>query len=448
MVQILPKEHDWSDAFQSIGQGLSQGYQNRADEMALQKAVMDLGDNPPADKLMRAILSTKTYGNEAKQNLFKNELGIAQFQEMQKKNAEATNIANEKNRIAALKKDTKISEAEEYESLIADGMPDYEADLYVKSPPGVKGRIIASHNEAKARGLREPLSKKAQKPLEGELKKPVEGNLPQEEVIAPEDQETQIDPLVKKEPVAIEKKPEWPVIPPPPETTASEREKFRSKNQTENNKILKETKGKLKTHENALIRYNTIDQLNNTHKLPDGVARLLVNPQTGEVHPEAQLFGLVNKETQQFAKTIRDFLVDAKNYFGARVTNFDVGAFNARLPGLLNTEDGRRLIVQQMKLMEELEIVREKELDQALKHYGRNATYSDIQKVVDEKIIDKEAKLIEKVNNVNKASDYLDLMVKNPKYKDSILMQSPEGKFKAVPKDKLIDANARGYTKW
>ena len=112
MVTILPKENDWSGAFESIGRGVSQGIeqtsqrsQQRADEMALQKAVMDLGDNPPADKILKAILGTKTHNNKAKQDFFGNALQVENFKEMQrhaketeegiKKKSEATTeIAN------------------------------------------------------------------------------------------------------------------------------------------------------------------------------------------------------------------------------------------------------------------------------------------------------------------------------------------------------------------
>lgn len=84
MVTILPKENDWSDAFQAIGSGVSQGYQNRADDMALQKAIGDLGENPTPRQILDAVTGTKTYNPQAKQNLFKNYLGTAQFEELQK----------------------------------------------------------------------------------------------------------------------------------------------------------------------------------------------------------------------------------------------------------------------------------------------------------------------------------------------------------------------------
>lgn len=85
MVTILPKEHDWSEAGQLFGQGATQGYQNRADEMALQKAIVGLGNNPTPRQILDAVTGTKTYNPQSKQNLFKNYLGASEFEELQKK---------------------------------------------------------------------------------------------------------------------------------------------------------------------------------------------------------------------------------------------------------------------------------------------------------------------------------------------------------------------------
>ena len=93
MVTILPKENDWSEAGQLFGSGLTQGYQNRADEMALQKAISGLGDNPTPRQILDAVTNTKTSNPAAKQNLFKNYLGAAEFEEV-KRHAKASEEVN------------------------------------------------------------------------------------------------------------------------------------------------------------------------------------------------------------------------------------------------------------------------------------------------------------------------------------------------------------------
>ncbi len=42
MVQVVPADKGWSEAFEQIGKGVSEGYQGRADELAIQKAVEGL----------------------------------------------------------------------------------------------------------------------------------------------------------------------------------------------------------------------------------------------------------------------------------------------------------------------------------------------------------------------------------------------------------------------
>jgi hypothetical protein len=139
-------------------------------------------------------------------------------------------------------------------------------------------------------------------------------------------------------------------------------------------------------------------------------------------------------------------LIDAKAYFGNRVTNFDVQAFKSRLPTLLNTGDGRRLIIKQMQLMNDLESLHGTTLEDGLKAYGRDASYSDILSVADQKVAGREKVIIKKINNLDTASNYMDQMAKNPaKFKDTVLMQDPKENFKAMPKDKVNTAISRGW---
>jgi hypothetical protein len=75
--------------------------------MALQKAIMDLGENPPADKLLNAILSTKTHNNKAKQDFFGNALQVENFKEMQRHAKKTEEISGLKNTQAKAKEDAK-----------------------------------------------------------------------------------------------------------------------------------------------------------------------------------------------------------------------------------------------------------------------------------------------------------------------------------------------------
>ena len=82
MVTILPKdENSWSDIGERFAGGLTSGYMNRSDEMALQKAVQDLGPNASARDILNAVTGAKTYGNESKQQFIKNLVGAQELDE-------------------------------------------------------------------------------------------------------------------------------------------------------------------------------------------------------------------------------------------------------------------------------------------------------------------------------------------------------------------------------
>lgn len=84
MVTILPKEEGYSEIGERFGTGFVKGYQDRSDEMALQKAVQDLGPNASARDIINAVTGAKTYGNESKQKFFKNIMGAEKIDSARK----------------------------------------------------------------------------------------------------------------------------------------------------------------------------------------------------------------------------------------------------------------------------------------------------------------------------------------------------------------------------
>lgn len=90
MVTILPKdENSWSDIGERFAGGLTSGYMNRSDEMALQKAVQDLGPNASARDILNAVTGAKTYGKEAKREMLMNYMNLAEQESKQSQNQAA-----------------------------------------------------------------------------------------------------------------------------------------------------------------------------------------------------------------------------------------------------------------------------------------------------------------------------------------------------------------------
>ena len=452
MVTIAPKDtrgEAWGEALGTALGGVATNYMQHADEMALQNAIHGLAPNASPREIIDALTNVKTHSNKPKQTAIKNLIGAEEFEETRRSHKANEDIDVEKNRIAGLKVRGQGDQEALKQSYLAAGHPEYEADLLVNPDvtPATKQEISRSHGELVKRGIRQPLVPQSEAQQVTPEDQNNEAGVIEEVAAAPiANQEEQA--IVESEPAEIPVKEEWPDLPPPPRTTPGEQEKWRASNQRENNKLLKTMTDKAHGRRDAVARLNHAQNLNDSKKLPSGLGRLVINPATGDPYDIAVLGGLVNKETQNFVKTINDFLVNAKDYFGSRVTNFDIVAFKERLPRLLNTDDGRRLIIEQMKLMEELQNINDEEVRNGLKHYGRNASYSDIQNIADEHTTEKEALVLDKINNLVEASDYLDMMNENPKYKNTKLMRDPEGKFKAVKQNQVGTALQKGYEAW
>jgi hypothetical protein len=72
----------------------------------------------------------------------------------------------------------------------------------------------------------------------------------------------------------------------------------------------------------------------------------------GELKPTAA--SLLSPEAQESVKLISDELSGAKDTFGARVTNFDLQSYMKRLPTLLNSAEGRRRVLRDLRLMNQI----------------------------------------------------------------------------------------------
>ena len=333
----------------------------------------------------------------------------------------------------------------EYEKLLNDGYPPEEAEIYVDSPPGVKQSLERNHRMEKARGIRKTPSQKESPATQDQELSPTETGVAQEEEFVAGQENAPVVPGTKK---SQEEADAWPMIPAPERMIPAEKIKWENNNEKANIKELKEVEKKKKAYRDNGILISSMTKGNESKKLPKGLGKLVtIDPDTGDIRPTAQLAGVINPETELYVKNLKQFLKGAKDFFGARVTNFDVSSFMQQLPGLLNSEQGRRVILKQMELVNELESIHANELDQGIKHYGRNANYIDISRTVDERVATKEAKLLNKIDNVVEASKELEKMSKNPeKFRGAILMQTDNGEWKAVKEDLVPKYEAKGWS--
>lgn len=130
----------------------------------------------------------------------------------------------------------------------------------------------------------------------------------------------------------------------------------------------KDRKDLLKYKRNAdedIARLNKLEILSKNNKLPnDMVYKFLDSVGMSDVG------SLIGKDAQEFNKIVTDFTSKAKDRYGTRISNFELGTFLRGLPSLLQTPDGRLQVIKDLKLMAELPRKRFELMQQVIKENG------------------------------------------------------------------------------
>jgi len=184
-----------------------------------------------------------------------------------------------------------------------------------------------------------------------------------------------------------------------------------------------------------------LEDINESGELPEGLGRLIINPSTKEPFGLSELTGRVNSATQRWMKTINDFTLKAKDYFPGRVTNFDIQQFKARLPGLLNTADGRRVILKQMKISNKINTLYDKALQEIYQKYGADkVTPEQANEIAERKVAKEKAGLEKELLSLGQQSDKLydqELGSDGSKSGKMVTMYAPDGEQLDVPENEV-----------
>ena len=160
--------------------------------------------------------------------------------------------------------------------------------------------------------------------------------------------------------------------------TPKERVSRQDKRYAQNLPLFQESQKKLQSYQ---MQGEEIDILSDLSPQIGTIERLNINPSTGDlIFP-----GLASPEAQQFVKTVNDFTTRAKDSYGSRVTNFDLNQFMRRLPTLANSEEGRKRILEQMKIINDLNMAYENSLHDVIDEHGgiRNIDYDQAEILCD-----------------------------------------------------------------
>lgn len=162
-----------------------------------------------------------------------------------------------------------------------------------------------------------------------------------------------------------------------------------------------------------------------------GWQRVNINPQTGSLIIPA----LASPEAQRFVKTVNDFTVNAKDSFGARVSNFELDRFMQRLPTLANSIEGREQIIRQMQIINDMNLLRNQTLKNVFEEHGgiRNLDYDEAERIADKM---NKPRMTELKNEFKKIDNGLDKQ----------FQKKIESEKKIVPKDHVAVQRGDGST--
>lgn len=133
-----------------------------------------------------------------------------------------------------------------------------------------------------------------------------------------------------------------------------QQERFLHDREMKNDPQLLEREDKLNHYEQEGMRFERLQELFSPDledKFPSSFTVGLFT-KDGELRPT--IASQLSPEAQEATKLIADNLTGAKDTFGARVTNFDVQSYMKRLPTLINTAEGRRRVLRDLRLMNKL----------------------------------------------------------------------------------------------
>lgn len=82
------------------------------------------------------------------------------------------------------------------------------------------------------------------------------------------------------------------------------------------------------------------------------------------------LHTFLHPDSQEFRKLSNDFLKDAKDTFGSRLTNYDVKTFLSTVPTLSQTDAGKMRVIRNLRSFNDAALARKKAMDDIIKENG------------------------------------------------------------------------------
>lgn len=305
--------------------------------------------------------------------------------------------------------------AEWQNAMAQEGMSDSEITMMKHSTPGVAQALYKDFLENRKRGQERSFTPDVTKATTGEVAESFD----------------------------------WETVKLPEGYTPADLVKDRNQNKKDIKPFVEKARDMKSANKGNKARFNILTNLNDSGKLPSGQESWMIDSD-GNVRYTAQLLGKANPETERYVKTLNEFIKGAKEFFGSRVTNFDLDSYLKTLPNLLTSEEGRRVILEQMKLFNDWSTITADAEIQGAKAYDGRAPLAFYLDQVDRNLeeIDKQfERRLEIVGDVGKAiTTKLDAP---ERFVNKTLLISPAGKPIYIDDEQVeFFVNEKGWDKW
>lgn len=145
--------------------------------------------------------------------------------------------------------------------------------------------------------------------------------------------------------------------------TLKERATLKHENTQQNLKDYNENRTRKRNLEEDKFSFQKLRELN--PHISTGIDKWNIDPRTGDIILPA----LANPEERQFAKLIVRQLRNAKDTYGARVTNFDAAKYLEGFPSLGDSPEAREAILKDLQLVNQLNLLHSQAMDEVYRTY-------------------------------------------------------------------------------
>lgn len=148
-------------------------------------------------------------------------------------------------------------------------------------------------------------------------------------------------------------------------------EKLSAKEQQEVDKETKPYYDELAKHakgaKESEIRLSRMEELINRGNLRGGFTSALVNAldKVG-----LDISSLEGADTQEFRKLSSDFIKNAKDFFGSRITDQDLKAFLKTIPNVTQSDEAKRRVINNLKSFDQISLLKKKAADDIIAQNG------------------------------------------------------------------------------